>query len=235
MAIKLVTFDLDDTLWDSGRVLRAAEAEMRSWLAEHAPRMSEAFDTVRMREVRARVISEDPDVVHHVSELRRRVLEEAIRASGYGPTEARDLSQQAFAVFLEARQNVELFEGALPMLEVLRASYVLGALTNGNANIERIGLERFFAFHFSSESVGVGKPAPRIFEAALEWAGASPEETVHVGDHPEHDMLGAARVGMYTIWYNSRNFDPLDGVTPTRIAESLQEIPELIASIAEGA
>ncbi len=231
MRIKLVTFDLDDTLWDSGAVIRAAEVEMRNWLADKAPRVAGAFDSSMQREVRDRVMAADPQIVHNVSELRRRVLEEAMHVCGYSDRDSTELSHQAFAVFFEARQKVELFEGVLPMLESLNRTYVLGALSNGNANIERVGLELFFSFHFSSESVGASKPAPEMFNAALQWASAAPEETVHVGDHPEHDMLGAARLGIHTIWFNTRGLAPLDEVTPSRIAQNLHEIPELIASL----
>lgn len=231
MSIKLVTFDLDDTLWNSGDVIRAAEVEMRNWLAQNVARMAGSFDSNMQRQVRARVMAADPQIIHNLSELRRRVLEEAMRVCGYSDCESTELSHQAFAVFFEARQNVELFDGTLPMLESLERTYMLGALSNGNANIERVGLDRFFSFHFSAESVGVGKPAPDMFNAALQWASATPEETVHVGDHPEHDMLGAAQLGIHTIWFNTRGLAPLDEVTPSRIADNLHEIPGLIASL----
>lgn len=231
MSIKLVTFDLDDTLWDSGAVLRAAEAVLREWLSANAPQVVSALDSGMLRTLRERIIAADPQIIHNLSELRRRTLEEAMRLCGHSERESLELSHQAFAVFLEARQKVELFEGALPMLESLRRCYVIGALSNGNANIARIGLDSYFSFHFSAESVGVGKPEPEIFQAALEWAGARPEESVHVGDHPEHDMLGAARLGMHTIWFNTRRFEPLEGVTPSRVAANLHEIPRLIESL----
>ena len=233
MSIKLVTFDLDDTLWDSGLVIRAAEVKMRKWLADNAPAMAGAFDSSRQREIRERVMADDPKIIHNLSELRRRVMEEAMLACGYSREESTELSQRAFSVFFEARQKVELFDGTLPMLASLQRNFVLGALSNGNANLQRVGLDHLFSFHFSSESIGVGKPAPDMFNAALEWAQASPSETVHVGDHPEHDMLGAARLGIHTIWFNTREFDPLDEVTPSRVAASLHEIPQLIESIGD--
>ena len=154
-------------------------------------------------------------------------------ACGFSREESMELSHRAFSVFFEARQKVELFDGTLPMLASLQRSFVLGALSNGNANLERVGLDRFFSFHFSAESIGVSKPAPDMFNAALEWAQALPSESVHIGDHPEHDMLGAARLGFHTIWFNTRKFDPVDEVTPSRVAGSLHEIPQLVESIGD--
>ena len=41
MTLRLITFDLDDTLWDAPPVLQAAEAALQRWLAEHAPRLDD--------------------------------------------------------------------------------------------------------------------------------------------------------------------------------------------------
>ena len=51
----------------------------------------------------------------------------------------------------------------------------------------------------TSEEAGAEKPAARIFETALERAGARPEEAVMVGDDPETDIAGAAALGMRSI------------------------------------
>ena len=39
MSIQLITFDLDDTLWDTAPVIVSAEAILRAWLTEHAPNL----------------------------------------------------------------------------------------------------------------------------------------------------------------------------------------------------
>ncbi|HUA69895.1 MAG TPA: HAD family hydrolase [Solirubrobacteraceae bacterium] len=55
-----------------------------------------------------------------------------------------------------------------------------------------------------STVVGVAKPDPRIFEVALELAGADPGATVHVGDTLVNDIAGARAAGITPI-----HFDPL--------------------------
>ena len=122
----------------------------------------------------------------------------------------------AFAEFFRERNTVELFPGALPALQELRATYELYALSNGNADIRRVGLDHLFSRHFSAISVGAAKPDPRIYRAALEAAGVQPQEVIHVGDHPEQDVAAAAGVGMRTVWVNFQgqpwpDLPPADG------------------------
>lgn len=64
--------------------------------------------------------------------------------------------------------------------------------------IEREGLARYFDHWTSSEAAQSCKPDRRFFEHALELAGIAPEEVLFVGDSPEHDIIGAAAVGMRT-------------------------------------
>ena len=75
----------------------------------------------------------------------------------------------AIEIFLAARNDIELFDGAqrLPSGLWQEPLYVLGALTNGNADINRLGLGHVFDFAFSAEQVGAPKPAPQLFNAAL--------------------------------------------------------------------
>jgi putative hydrolase of the HAD superfamily len=123
-----------------------------------------------------------------------------MRRTGLSERQAREQARSAFLVFFEARQQVVFFEHALETLEALAGTYQLAALTNGNAHIEKIGLDRFFSFAFSSADVSASKPAPDIFHAALDRAGVSALQAIHVGDNLVDDIHGAGSVGMHTIW-----------------------------------
>jgi len=98
--------------------------------------------------------------------------------SGYGDEEARQRSLEAIEVFLHARNQIELFEGAMDELRKLAGTFTLGALSNGNADIQRVGLHEVMSFHFSAEQVGAPKPADNLFRAALAHTGADPHEMV---------------------------------------------------------
>lgn len=232
-AIKLVTFDLDNTLWDVDSVVRRAEQQMRAWLAEGVPEFAERFPPELMVELRGVVLAAQPGLRHDLSKLRETVLYEAIRRCGYGEPEARRQANAAFQVFYEARHEVQYFPGALDMLELLASRYRLAALTNGNADFARLALDRFFSFGFSAADVGIGKPAPDMFHAALRKSGAAPGESIHVGDHLVDDIQGADAVGMHTIWVNLRDHPLPDGTAaqPSHTVQRLMDVPASVAAI----
>lgn len=233
--IKLVTFDLDNTLWNVETVIGNAEQRMREWLHERVPDFHIRFPAEVMQELRNAVLEESPELRHDLSTLREEILHRAIVDCGFSRRDAGVLARQAFEIFLEARHDVEFFEGALETLDALSRQYLLGALTNGNADITRLKLDRYFRFGYSSASVGVGKPAPQIFRAALSHAGAEPAEAVHVGDHLTDDVEGASRVGMHTIWVNHDGIHLPEGARqPSRIVQALSDVPRGIVNIAAG-
>ena len=232
--IKLVTFDLDNTLWNVETVIGNAERRMRDWLHERVPDFRLRFPAEVMMELRNAVLEELPELRHDLSTLREEILHRAIQQCGFSRADARELARGAFGIFLDARHEVEFYDGALEVLETLSRSYVLGALTNGNADIRRLKLDRFFRFGYSSASVGIGKPAPAIFRAALEHAAAGPAEAVHVGDHLTDDIEGASRVGMHTIWVNHGGLLVPEVGRPTHTVQAVRDIPEGVALIAGG-
>ena len=91
-----------------------------------------------------------------------------------------------FRGVLRCAQRRRLFR-SVGALEVLSKRYTLAALSNGNADIRRLGLERIFAFHLNAEGVGAPKPQPAMFEAALR-SGAWPGQAVHIGDNAVDDV-----------------------------------------------
>jgi putative hydrolase of the HAD superfamily len=63
-------------------------------------------------------------------------------------------------------------------------------------HLARHGLRHWFDAVVTSGDVGVRKPDPAPFRAALELLGIEPARAVHVGDHPAHDEVGARAAGM---------------------------------------
>ena len=116
------------------------------------------------------------------------------------------LAEPAFDVFFEHRMRVDLFEDALPALQFLAARYPIVAISNGNADVARVGLGEHFTASFSAHLFGVSKPDPRIFHAAAAAAGVRADEVLHVGDDPELDVLGGLGAGMQTAWINRSGY-----------------------------
>ena len=228
MAIKVITFDLDNTLWDVEPTLIRAEEVQRDWLLRHRPGAIEAYDHAALWEFKKAVWRRHPELLHHVSRMRIQMLFELQMAAGYPEREARSGAEQAFAVFLAERHKVELYEEALEVLELLADNYTLGALTNGNADIYKTDAADYFDFAFLAEDIGASKPQPDMFHAALATAGVAAHNIVHVGDDPDHDVRGAQEVGMHTVWMNSRGKDWPGGREADREINNLRQLPEVI-------
>jgi putative hydrolase of the HAD superfamily len=231
--IKVITFDLDNTLWDVDPALLRAEDAQRDWLIEHRPGAIEAYDHEGLWQFKKSVWKRHPHLLHHVSDMRRQMLYELQIAAGYGEEAAREGAELAFSVFLQERHQVVLYEEALGVLRSLARSYKLGALTNGNADIYKTDAGEYFDFAFMAEEVGASKPAPDMFHAALDQAGVDAAQIVHVGDNPDHDIAGARAVGMHTVWMNSQGHGWPGGERADREVENLMQLPAAIASIAE--
>lgn len=227
MSIELITFDLDDTLWDTAPVIQNAELVLRDWLAAHAPKIG-PFPPQELFTIRQRLIEREPGLKHRISELRRRVLFHGLHEAGYGEAEARDLAERSFEVFLHARHQVDFFPEVHPTLELLARRYRLGAVTNGNADVRRLGVADYFSFALCAEDLGIGKPDPRPFEEALRRAGTDASKAVHVGDHPSDDIAGAIQAGLRAIWYNPKRSPWEGGATPHAQITSLAELPALL-------
>jgi putative hydrolase of the HAD superfamily len=231
MPIRVITFDLDNTLWDVEPVLLRAEDAQYRWLAEHRERVTREFDAAGLRKLRMRTLELHPQLKHHISDLRRQALYDVQLHCGYSEEMARRGADEAFDVFLTVRHEVELYERALEVLEELAERYAIGALTNGNADVFRVDIGEHFDFALSAEQIGASKPLPDMFRASMQASGAKGHEMVHVGDHPEHDIAGARSVGMHTVWVNHTR-GPWEGEEPAdEEINSLDALPAAIANI----
>ncbi|TCD18679.1 HAD family hydrolase [Pseudomonas sp. IC_126] len=228
MSIQLITFDLDDTLWDVGPVIQSAEIRLRDWLGQYAPRLGD-FPVESLAAIRRMLVESEPGLKHRISELRRRILFHALHDAGYPSGEAQGIADQAFEVFLEARHAIDLFPDVHPTLECLANQYTLGVLTNGNADVRRLGLADYFQFTLCAEELGIGKPDPRPFQEAQGRAGVSAEHAVHIGDHPDDDIGGAQRAGVRAIWFNPAGTPWQHDGQPDAEIRSLAELPALLA------
>ncbi len=227
MTVQLITFDLDDTLWDVTPVMQDAEAALRNWLAMHAPRLG-GVPVEHLWAIRTRLLQGEPALKHRLSELRRRILFHALEGAGYAHDEALVLAEGGFQVFLAARHQVELFAEVHPTLEILANRFTLGVITNGNADVRRLGLADYFQFALCAEELGVGKPDPKPFQEALKRTGVAAQHAVHIGDHPCDDIAGAQAAGLRAIWFNPQGRAWETEQEPDAQIGSLAELPALL-------
>ena len=102
--VRAVSLDLDNTLWDTPPVLVQAEATLRAWLSDHAPRVAAQWDDQALAQLRQTVVREVPSQSHDMTLIRRESLRRVMAKTGYPEA----IAQQAFDVFLQARNQVTL-------------------------------------------------------------------------------------------------------------------------------
>jgi putative hydrolase of the HAD superfamily len=197
--IRAITLDLDDTLWPIWPTIARAEDALQAWLVVHAPATAALCAAPgTLRELRNQMHQTRPDLLHDMSGLRRESIRLVLQRAGDDPS----LAEPAFEVFFAERHRVELFEDALPALAWLSSRYPVVAVSNGNADVHRVGIGAHFCASLHAQGFGAAKPDPRIFHAAAQAAGVAPQEVLHVGDDAHLDGVGALGAGMQLAWVN---------------------------------
>lgn len=124
--------------------------------------------------------------------------------------------------------------GAMAMLkQAQRLGYQLGIITNGVAKVQKSrlsesGLAPLFSSVLVSETVGVEKPDPVIFERFFATSEVAPERSIMIGDGLPSDIVGAHKAHLASVWYNPRRVANTSGVTPTVTVANHQELTDLL-------
>jgi putative hydrolase of the HAD superfamily len=232
-----VTFDCWNTLlreedWQEAhrRRVEALLHAARETGAEVEPeRASEAFDAAWQRHMQL--------WTEGVASGAREVAEWAMRdlhALAHGAT-----FELLVARFEHASHSsrVIALDGAVETVECLAAAGVPCALvcdtglTPGRVvreHLARLGLLPGLRAQLFSDEVGVPKPSPRIFHAALSALGVEPGGAVHVGDLRRTDVAGARGVGMASVRLRAANDDAAPLPEADHVADSHAELRELL-------
>lgn len=201
--IRAICFDLDNTLWDVWPVIKRAEQAMYDFLALKYPRVTAAMTVEMLREAREETARAYPQMAHDFTFLRTQTLRDHAREFGY----AEAMAEEAFDAFIQARNEVVLYEDVLPGLERLKQRFRLFTASNGNADLTRIGLAHYFERMVHARQVGALKPDPLLFHKVIEGTDLEPQQVVYVGDDPALDVVGARAAGMCPVWINREQVD----------------------------
>ena len=201
--IKHVFFDLDHTLWDFEKnsdltfkkifLKHDIKIDLIGFLKIYKPLNIEYWKLYREEKI-------------NKEELRYQRLKTAFDAINYIITD--DLIDILAIDYIESLPDFNhLFEGTFEILEYLKGKYELHIITNGFEEIQTKKMESsrildYFSIIVTSESVGVKKPNPKVFNYALEKANAQSNNSIMIGDSIEADIEGALSVGMKAIHVN---------------------------------
>lgn len=219
MPLQAILFDLDDTLIDRA-------GAFSRYLEDLAARHPEAFPPLRRAE--------------HVALL------QALDARGYTErtTFCREATSALPALGLTPEALWEDLSSRLPgfvqpcpstgaLVAQVRERLPVAVVSNGSGRVQRAklaraGLAELLPDVFLSGEVGAEKPDPRLFTAALERVGRAPSETLHVGDDPVRDILGAARLGLATCWVSAGRSWPPELPPPTHTVTHIEQLASLL-------
>ena len=166
----VVSFDLDETLWEFMPMMDGALAVAVDELRQREPSVG-PIEVAELHRVRAEVAEQMEGTYE---ELRRESFRRVLAEHGaHNP----ELSSWMVERWMEARvRTVRLLDDVEPAMDALTArGYLLGAITNGNFPLHRLPLAGRLAFIVHAEHVGEEKPAAAPFARAAELAGIGSE------------------------------------------------------------
>ena len=225
--IKLITFDLDDTLWDNVPTIKKAEIDTRKWIEERVGKIDwgDFNDFVNLRE---ELIKDDPVIEWDISKLRKEIFKKKL--AHVKPQSLRNkIVGEAFDIFIKKRHEIKLFNGVESALDSLSKRYSLGVLTNGNADVYKFAIGKYFEFSISSLEAKNSKPHRAHFDMAIsEMGDVSFNEILHIGDHQINDILFAYNLGIDVLWFNNNNAEWVQDFKKPQEFSSWDLLPKII-------
>ncbi|WP_136465065.1 YjjG family noncanonical pyrimidine nucleotidase [Flagellimonas onchidii] len=199
-----IFFDLDHTLWDfeKNSALTFEKIFYKNRLNIELDKFLEAYVPINLdywKLYREDKISK--------TELRYQRLKKTFdRVNIPVSDETIDLLALEYIEYLSSFSN--LFPHTQDILEYLAPKYKLHIITNGfqetqEKKLKESNIHHYFNQIINSETAGVKKPHPYIFELALQKAQVSPKKALMVGDSIEADIMGAQSAGLQTLHFNA--------------------------------
>lgn len=208
-----VFFDLDHTLWDfeknSALAFEAVltkhniRVDVQQFIANYVPINIRYWERYRVDEITQ-------------AELRYGRLKDTFNLLSYEIEDEKILFLADEYIQHLPKYN-HLLEGALEILDYLKSKYKLHIITNGfheiqNNKIKNSNIGNYFQTITNSESAGVKKPNPIIFEYAITLANTRKENCIMIGDCIEADVKGALNFGLDAILFNECNAEIPDNI-----------------------
>ena len=206
--IKVIFFDLDDTLVDSRKAEKDASIEFKKLFKEFDNMGDEYFADLwhkiasrQYERYSRKEISYERNKINRIKEI----------FSIINIQKEDDEAEKIFKKYLTMYENNwKPFKDTKETLEVLKNKYKIGLITNGDSKQQRkkillTGLDNYFDKPIISSEVDVSKPNKEIFEIACKKINEKPEKCLMIGDNYKLDIQGAANSGLNAIWINRRN------------------------------
>ncbi|MCL1126658.1 HAD-IA family hydrolase [Shewanella surugensis] len=199
--ITCLSFDLDDTLYDNRPIMRRAEQKLLDYLHEQFSATEQWYPNEIMA-IKAQLLRTHAGLVHDVSHLRQAAIAQGLVNAGYSNNQAHKGAVEALQHFLHYRSDFTLSTSVMDLLEALKQKYPLIAITNGNVDAKRIGLDGMIEFALCPGNGMRMKPYGDMFHLALNTLNIDADRLMHIGDSSASDVRGAREAGCQAAWLN---------------------------------
>jgi len=241
--IKLVGFDLDDTLYDSTGLSERARIKGIDAMLKLGLRLDRNKAIKIIQEIVKEYGSNSSE--HYNFFLRRLIeLEKEINDIPY-IDQIKYIAAAVMAYHDEKTKTIKLYEDVEECLFKLRDLSIKTAIITDGIPIKqyekilRLGLEELVDLVVISDEIGIKKPNPKLFDYCLKKFGVKGEETIYIGDRIEKDIIPALlnnihsvlvhRGGKYDL--NRTRMKILNDVKPEYDISNLNEIFQIIEEI----
>lgn len=185
--IKVVSFDLDNTLYDNSPVIKKAEKASQKYLAKEFEKQNKIFDVNQYISVRKELIKNNDIAFDNLTYLRQECLKQVC-------AELHDSSQvvqKATEIFISFRQKAKTPKKINHMIKKLSERFILVSITNGNCDANNLTIGKYFKKNYSPQQGYRAKPNIEMFEKVKSDFELNPGELLHIGDEERTDGLGA--------------------------------------------
>ncbi|GIU07963.1 haloacid dehalogenase [Shewanella sp. c952] len=200
-AFSVISFDLDDTLYDNRPIIRQAEAASQQFLNQQYPK-SQAWQVGDWHRLKLTLIKQRPQLRHDPSLARQAMLECGLVQLGYDARTAKAGATAVFDHFVIHRSHFSVSDPVLELLAKLKQNYRLIGITNGNVDYQRIGLGDLLEFVLHPGQGFKQKPAADMFVQAAKQLNIPLRQILHIGDSAMSDVVGARQAGCQAVWLN---------------------------------
>lgn len=198
--VKALTFDLDDTFYDNHPYIRHAVDEQYAFMLTHYPQTQDKPKSFWWG-IRNQVLRDNPEYKSDMIRLRKASLTRGLEQCGLSGMALTKAVQDTYDHFYYLRSNFLVRDQVKQILGKLAEKYPIVAITNGNVDLERIGIAEYFELVLHASVEQPMKPNPVMFRRAENHFNLSPDQILHVGDNLEKDVWGAINSGFRAGWY----------------------------------
>lgn len=230
VSLKVICFDLDDTICDLGDGHKKARSILIDKLSRERGYPRDAV--VRAYDIEWAIIKQDymELVAEGLDEqdIREKLIKSVLEVIGLEAS----AGDYARLFGTETLKELYIFPDARTVMDTLGKKYRLTMITNGasvwqRAKIEKLNIEDYFEEIIVSGELGHHKPSKMIFEEMTKRAQVDTSEIIYVGNNYMKDVVGAKESGWKAVWVK-RNDEERDESVPDYVINELSELLEIL-------